>query len=69
MIRRMRLLPKLLPFDKQLSQYRFAQVRTIEPEEEFSDTLEFDPAKIAKAMAAGRDAVDENWASIASLVT
>ncbi len=48
----------VLPLDKQLSNYRFAQVRVIEPTEEFSDTLEFDPAKIARAIDAGRLAVD-----------
>lgn len=55
--------------DKQIAKYRFAQVRVIEPEEEFSDTLEFDPAKIAKAIAAGRDTVDKLWPSLQPLVT
>lgn len=58
----------LLPLDKQLANYRFAQVRVIEPEVEFSDTLEFDPAKIAKAIAAGRAAVDQLWPSLQALV-
>jgi NTE family protein len=58
----------LLPLDKQLSQYRFAHVRVIEPEEEFSDTLEFDPAKIARAIDAGRAAVDQLWPSIQAMV-
>ncbi len=58
----------LLPLDRQLSQYRFAQVRVIEPEEEFSDTLEFDPAKIRKAIDAGRAAVDAHWPSIQGLL-
>jgi NTE family protein len=58
----------VLPLDKQLSNYRFAQVRVIEPEEEFSDTLEFDPAKIAKAIDAGRAAVEAQWTSIRALV-
>lgn len=58
----------LLPLDKQLARYRFAQIRVIEPSEEYSDTLEFDPAKIARAIDAGRDAVERQWPSIASIV-
>lgn len=58
----------LLPLDSQLSAYRFAQVRVIEPEEEFSETLEFDPTKIARAIDAGRSAVERNWLSIASIL-
>lgn len=54
--------------DKQIAKYRFAQVRVIEPEEEFSDTLEFDPAKIARAIAAGRETVDTLWPSLQALV-
>jgi len=54
----------LLPLDRQISQYRFAQVRVIEPEEDFSDTLEFDPAKIARAIDAGRRAVEDHWPSL-----
>jgi NTE family protein len=49
------------PLDRQLAKYRFAQVRIIEPEEEFSDTLEFDPGKIRRAIDAGRAAVDRDW--------
>lgn len=59
----------LLPLDKQISKYRFAQVRIIEPEKEFSDTLEFNPAKINEAIEAGRAAVDAQWATIAQLVS
>ena len=58
----------LLPLDRQLSAYRFAQVRVIEPEEEFSDTLEFDPAKIRRAIDAGRAAVDREWTAIERLL-
>lgn len=58
----------LLPLDKQLAKYRFAQVRVIEPEEEFSDTLEFDPAKIRRAIDAGRAAVDRDWTAIERLL-
>lgn len=58
----------LLPLDRQLSNYRFAQVRIIEPEKEFSDTLEFDPGKIREAIEAGRAAVKAQWHSIEPLV-
>lgn len=58
----------LLPLDRQLANYRFAHVRVIEPEEDFSDTLEFDPAKIRRAIDAGRAAVEQQWPSIAPLV-
>lgn len=59
----------LLPLDRQLSTYRFAQVRVIEPEEEFSDTLEFDPAKIRRAIGAGRAAVEREWPAIERLLS
>ena len=59
----------LLPLDTQLSKYRFAQVRVLEPKKEFSDTLEFDPDKIKEAIKAGREAVDENWATIQPIVS
>lgn len=59
----------LLPLDNQISRYRFAQVRVIEPREEFSDTLEFDPAKIRRAIEAGRAAVEEQWPAIQALVS
>ena len=58
----------VLPLDTQLAKYRFAQVRVIEPEIEFSDTLEFDPAKIKAAIAAGRKAIDDNLATIQPLL-
>jgi NTE family protein len=54
----------LAPLDFQLREYGFAQIRVLEPEEEFYDTLEFDPPLLAKAMQAGRDAVDKNWDTI-----
>lgn len=59
----------LAPFDRQLSEYRFAQIRVLEPEEDFYDTLEFDPPLLAKAMQAGRDAVDKNWETIKVVLT
>lgn len=59
----------LAALDRQLSEYRFAQIRVLEPEEDFYDTLEFNPGLIAKAMQAGRDAVDENWETIKVVVS
>ena len=58
----------LRSLDMQLSKYRFAQVRVIEPQEEFSDTLEFDPAKIRRAIDAGRAMVEAQWPSIEPVV-
>ena len=58
----------LEPFDKQLAKYKFAQIRVIEPQEDYSDTLEFDPAKIRKAIDAGRAMVDASWASLQPFV-
>jgi NTE family protein len=54
----------LAPLDRQIAEYRFAQIRVLEPEEELYDTLEFDPELLAKAMQAGRNAVDKNWDTI-----
>ena len=58
----------LLPLDRQLSNYRFAQVRVIEPDEHFSETLEFDPAKIRRAIDAGRAVVEAQWPAIERLL-
>jgi NTE family protein len=41
-----------------------ARVRVIEPEDDFSDMLEFDPAKIARGIEAGRRAVEAHWPSL-----
>ena len=54
--------------DVQLAKYRFVPNVVIEPEKEYLDTLEFDPAKIAEAMAAGRAAVGKMWLSIKPLL-
>lgn len=51
----------LLPIDTQLARYRFAPIRIIEPMVEFSETLEFVPAKIRAAIEAGRQAVRDQW--------
>lgn len=58
----------LFPLDQQLSRYRFAQIRVIEPEEDFSDTLEFNPAKIRRAIEAGRSAVERHWTTLESIL-
>ena len=59
----------LRPLDVQLARYRFVPNVVIEPEKEYLDTLEFDAAKIAEAMEAGRAAVSRLWDSIEPLVT
>ena len=59
----------LRPLDVQLSNYRFAPIRIIEPEKEYSDTLEFNPAKIREAIQGGRDAVEREWEALEPLLT
>lgn len=59
----------LHPWDMMLARYRFAPIRIIEPEQEFSDTLEFNPTKIRAAIAAGRAAVTKHWDSLQPLLT
>jgi NTE family protein len=59
----------LRPLDAQIARYRFAPLRVIEPEKEYSDTLEFNPAKIREAIQAGRDAVDREWDALEPLLT
>jgi NTE family protein len=59
----------LRPLDVQLAKYRFVPNCVIEPEREFMDTLQFEPDKIAEAMAAGRAAVGRMWESIEPLLT
>ena len=56
----------LLPLDMQLEQYSFAPVRIMAPPAGFdaADTLEFKPAKIKAAIAAGRAAVSDEWPSL-----
>lgn len=54
----------LKPLDTALARYHFAQNRVIEPAEEFCETLEFDPAKIRKAIDAGRAALEASWDSL-----
>jgi len=59
----------LRPLDVQLSKYRFAPIRVIEPEQAYSDTLEFDPDKIRTAIDAGRAAVERDWEAIEPLLS
>jgi NTE family protein len=58
----------LRPLDLQLATYRFVHNYVIEPDENYVDTLEFDPAKIQTAMAAGRAAVEHHWDAIQAIV-
>ncbi|HET9399026.1 MAG TPA: patatin-like phospholipase family protein [Sphingomicrobium sp.] len=55
--------------DIELAKYRFVPNVVIEPDREYLDTLEFDPAKIAQAMEAGRIAVGRMWESLKPLLT
>lgn len=59
----------LRPLDLQIARYRFAPIRIIEPDEEYSNTLEFDPTKIRRAIDAGRRAVDQAWDALEPLMT
>jgi NTE family protein len=58
----------LKPFDDQIAKYHFAPIHVIEPDREFSETLEFDPAKIRTAIAAGRKAASDHFAAIQALI-
>lgn len=58
----------MLPFDEVTAQYRFVPVVLIAPTQHFSKSLEFDPTKIRTAIAAGRQAVTDNWADIEPLI-
>jgi len=57
----------LLPLDNQLAKYRFAHVRVLEPAEEFSETLEFNPQKIRRAIDSGRAVVEQQWPALQAL--
>jgi NTE family protein len=56
----------LQPLDENLARYRFAPIRILAPEPDFAsaDTLDFKPAKIDAAIAAGRQAVIDSWPSL-----
>lgn len=58
----------LKPLDVQLTKYHFSRIRVIEPEQAFSDTLEFDPLKIAAGIDAGRAAVEREWDALEPLL-
>lgn len=58
----------LRPLDVQLATYRFVHNYVIEPDENYLDTLEFDPAKIGTAIAAGRAAVEQHWDAIQAII-
>ena len=58
----------LRPLDVQIANYRFVPNYVIEPDANYLDTLEFDPAKIATAIAAGKVAVDQHWDAISAIV-
>lgn len=57
------------PLNDMLKRFKAVPILVIEPPKIFSGQLEFDPAKIAEAIAAGRAAVDNNWSRIEPLVT
>jgi NTE family protein len=52
------------PLDKTLADYRIVPVMVIEPTENFTDTLEFSPAGIAKSIEAGQKLASKNWPDI-----
>jgi NTE family protein len=52
----------------QLATYRFVHNYVIEPDDNYLDTLEFDPAKIATAIAAGRASVEQHWDAIQAII-
>lgn len=58
----------LRPLDVQLANYRFVHNYVIEPDDNYLDTLEFDPAKIDIAIKAGRAAVDQHWDAIQGII-
>lgn len=58
----------LRPLDLQLAHYRFAPIRLIEPDQDYCETLEFDPDNIRRAIDAGRRKVETEWENIASIL-
>jgi len=49
------------PFQNEIERYRLVPVKVIAPEQNFYDTLEFDPAGIAKAMDHGEKVAEKAW--------
>ena len=58
----------LAPLDAHLRRYRFAPIRIIAPDREYSDTLEFEPARIRAAIDAGQRAVAADWTALEAFV-
>lgn len=56
------------PFTALLAEYRFVPILVIEPEVDFSGTLEFDPTKIARAITAGQEALERAWPRVEALL-
>ncbi|HEX8654210.1 MAG TPA: patatin-like phospholipase family protein [Allosphingosinicella sp.] len=59
----------LEPLQDKIDKYNFAPIHVIEPDVEFTDTLEFDPARIRTAIAAGRKAAADHFPAIASMLS
>ena len=49
------------PFQNEIERYRLVPVKVIAPSEDLYDTLDFDKALIAKAIAAGEKHVEDHW--------
>ena len=49
------------PFQNEIERYRLVPVKVIAPAENLYDTLQFEPALIAKAIKAGEKMVEDNW--------
>jgi NTE family protein len=54
----------MAPLTRLLARYRAVPIITIEPPLVYSDSLEFDPAKIAAAITGGQQAAARAWADI-----
>lgn len=52
------------PFQNEIERYRLVPVKVIAPEQNFYETLEFEPPLIAKAIAHGEKVVDKNWGEL-----
>jgi NTE family protein len=60
----------LAPLETLIAEYRYTPVAQITPPAGFNeaDTMEFDPAKIAAAMTAGRKAVADAWPQLEAML-
>src|SRR4030095_15398384 len=52
------------PFMNEIERFRLVPVKVIAPDENLYDTLQFEPALIRKAIAAGEKCVNSNWADL-----